>query len=136
MFLVIYVKAHLHRNTSSVEHAVVGKGAGKLGLQAASSIGGLGYSFSLFGRSFNIIGCQLFPSTEAKRYIKRNQCMGELVSELKTLPAICDFFEGIETDSLSEFAVIAGDLGYMLNSTYKDFKSHLVHPITQFKELD
>ena len=132
MFLLVFVRAHLHRQTSQVEHMKVNKSPITFGMQSAGK-GGVSYTFGVYGRSFNFIACQLYGSPDVKRYIKRNQMMGELVTELKVLPSHQNFFEGVETDSLCEFSVIAGDLHYMLNGTYGEFKSQMINPLTQFK---
>jgi hypothetical protein len=54
--------------------------------------------------------------------------MGELVHELKTVPAHQNMFKGVEAEALADFAIIAGDFNYMMNSTFEDFKSNLFNP--------
>ena len=70
------------------------------------------------GRMFHIVGANLISRAIVKRFIKRNQMMGEVMNEMRVVPDHQELFKGVESDAFADFAIIAGDLHYAINNTF------------------
>lgn len=85
--------------------------------------GGLQLCFRLYDYLFNFISVHLVHG--AKKLDKRNEMMSDLIKILKI------YREEIDSDVLSDFSFILGDLNYRMNSTFDD----LVPQMSNIHEL-
>lgn len=116
--LMVFVKKELLHEVNHVNKISIAKGFGGM----FGNKGGVAYSFNLRDRYFNFICCHLIHKIH--KYQLRNLMISELVQQMQLMNLQkTGVLPGVQSDFISDFSFILGDLNYRLETTFAQLNS-------------